>query len=183
MVSKLVSCAPPTFTGGGPSAHVLSYQWFAAGGSTTQALHIGQEWEVEEAVIGQSVYCRVAVGDGETTVTDDSNTIGPVIPQPTIGDLSLTVNGQPYNSETGVISKGTDEVLTLEVTYSGDASQVIYEWTQSGGGGKLFSNTHSATATYNTGMTASTARLSVGLRDVDASDSPVGSIPIVVTVM
>jgi len=182
MVSKLVSCAPPTFTGGDLDTHVLSYQWFDADSPGTQPLHTGQEWELEEAVVGSSVYCRVAVGDGETTVTDDSNTIGPVIPQPTIGDLSLTVNGQPYDSESGGIIESKDEIVTLGVTFSGDASQVTYEWLQSGGGGSYTSNIYSSTAAYNTGFTMSTARLSVRVMDVDASDTPVDSVPIVITV-
>ncbi len=128
MVSKLVSCAPPTFTGGDQDTHVLSYQWFDAAGPGTQPLHTGQEWELEEAVVGSSVYCRVAVGDGETTVTDDSNTIGPVIPQPTIGDVTATVNDMDYNLTTNpTLTVLMNDPLPVAVSISGDAV-ASYAW-------------------------------------------------------
>ena len=100
----------------------------------------------------------------------------------TIGQTELTVNGKAY---AGPFQENKDELITLAISYDGDlpAANAVYNWRMAGGGGSFDGPTNQATATYNTGFAIGQSNLYCDISGEDASDSPVQSGPITITVL
>ena len=100
----------------------------------------------------------------------------------TIGQTELTVNGQPY---TGSFQEAKDETVALAISYSGDlpTDNAVYNWRTKSGGGTFEGPTDQATATFNTGFTIGTNQIYCDISSEDASDSPVQSGPITISVL
>ena len=144
VVGKTLTCLEPSVSGGS-GEHDFDYAW-RAGSSEAIVFAKGNSIVVPESVIGRTGYCTVTVNDviADQSVTKNSNEVGPVVAAPSIGDITATVMGTPYDLAAGMaFSCSIQTEFPISVQISGDAP-ATYNWSVRGDKTVLFSDPISA---------------------------------------
>ena len=174
-IGQTLTAVAPSWTGGGDDSSVTSYEWL--NNSTDAVLSTGTSYKIDPNDQGLRIKLRATISSDAESVYSLSAPTSQIPAQVTIGTLTVLVNGQVNTGDPVEVSLG--QSATVSVSYSGDSqsSQINYYWNIRQGDGSFLDATVQ-NAVYIAPNDAGTSQVICTLTNLDASDSPQTTIPI-----